>query len=422
MQTSMQSTIPRVSDPGSASGNLFSGPPPAAAAAAPAADPPAQTVAAKDGSDSKEEEGTLRVLQRMNVAYKDELASELESYVQQLNMLAEKSRRRAEIMFKDLKVINKGLSDTVGSANDAIKKSTGASKEVLCEFKTRRILKSIESCKKLFYTFYRFHMNFITRTFREPLSVIRAYGNDPRISAVDVQAAVSTVTNIIRKTKEYYISSFKSVFENQDVGMGTFLDEDQVAEIQKTKNDVIDEVELMSDKIQSLYSSKKSLGLIEMLSDTQFSLLYFMKLLRLGSLWLSVFLAGSIFTNQYVDKVFSKKEAPPPLVVFVLLVTGIDFALNALMFSVLYLMKRILTKSSDSFVLLDASFMTRYIVDYVVYATLFTVIGVLLAEVIRRKPVFNYQTDGVQPISAFKNMLFALGGFVLIVPFFLLTN
>lgn len=154
-----------------------------------------------------------------------------------------------------------------------------------------------------------------------------------------------------------------------------------------------------------------------MLLDTQCLLLFFVKALRLLLAWLALFVAGSVFTNLYVEPVYRQKAAPPPLALLVLMFVGIDAALNVLLWGVLHLVKYVHSHAGSSFVV-DGVFMRRMVVDFAVAAPTNAAVGCVVAAAIQRRGVFNYAPDGVKSVHAFRDIMKAIVGFNVLMPYF----
>ena len=153
-------------------------------------------------------------------------------------------------------------------------------------------------------------------------------------------------------------------------------------------------------------------------NDTQFSLLYALKGFRLIILFAALSLATTVFINRYNQTVLFDKKPPPPLTGLVTLFILIDFVFNAVLWLILWLIKQ---NWGNDFVLFD-TFFTKLLIDYVMTTGLVFVIGFLIAIILLKKLRLNPNgIDGDQEIVAFKQMLLAISGFVILIPFMLIV-
>lgn len=355
------------------------------------------------------------VLWRMNNAYQEEIRSEVPRYVEQLKRIMERSRNKSTMLHNDLQtlssVLTKLLQSIAQKYNDL--GSNREAKNALNDYKTARVSRMIKQMAKQFYAYYRFHANFVSRTFREPMRLLqREKDRYPEVSDV-----LNELKNQVVNTTDNYQQNLANILN--DVKIFSNLNDDQIKVIEYARNDAMEQISDLGDKTTRLYSA--SAGLADMATDPQIWCLYAIKAVRFGLLSLAVYLAGAVFMNMYTTNVYTNNRPPPSLVALVGLVVAVDMALNVMMLLVLWMARRITMKATDMFVLLDDTFFKRFLVDYFTSTLLLLVISIIIAEIFRRKPVFNYATDGIAIINTLKSFMWSVGGPLILAPFFLLV-
>ena len=384
------------------------------------------------------------VLKRLNAAYEDEISVQIPEFLQRLQRMVDATDQRSRTVFDEMDNSKALLAKLVEAANSQIEKSKSDRDrlEQLTDFKLRRLIKFVKTMVDQYRSFFRFHSTFIARDFRESAATLGAFmkqqelkeplrqGRTPaqlsRREKADSEryAKVRSMMALLDDKVQDFTTKFDRKFSTMFVtsaGVREYFDDAQ----SKALQDELDAGQAvyhdLADKIISMY--RKQSGLQDIMKDTQFTLLYFVKGVRILFFALSLFLATSIFSNHYVDVVFTQKKPPPSLVWMVLIFLAIDLGLNVLLWIILSFLQRLNAKGNDgSFALLDATFFKRMLTDYVLVSSMILVLGCVISYIIAKKVVFDYQNDGVKPIQAFKSILFAISGFLLLPPFFLIAG
>jgi hypothetical protein len=360
------------------------------------------------------------IFQSMNVAYQTEIEEAVPRYVQQLERIKKRSDDRAQMLVNDLGNLATVLVAVVQKVDDKYKDlgNTGREeKERLIDYKTTRIVGLVNQMADQYHAFYQFHANFISRTFREPMRLLQR--EIQRKSAVANEAAkqLNAIKDSIVAMTDNYQLQLQSFLNNSKLYSN--LSNDQFKLIEDSRNAALERINALGEKTVRLYSA--SAGLADFVTDPQIWVIHAVKAARFGLLSLAVYLASSVFANHYADVVYTNKKPPPPLIALVGMIAAVDVALNAMLLLTLWMVHRITAKPGTLFGVLDETFFKRVIVDYTLMTVLLIVIGILMSEIIRRNPVFNYATDGVPSINTLTKVLSSVGGLLTLAPFFLMV-
>lgn len=171
------------------------------------------------------------------------------------------------------------------------------------------------------------------------------------------------------------------------------------------------------DKINSFYELKYSL--LEMIMDSQFFVIYFLKAIRILFSYVALFLSTRMFVPIYEDTVYSDKKDPPPLWKFMLIYLGFDLSLNVFLIVLLYLLKY-LFKTDDNSFFIDSYMIANNIGDYIFTIIVIMLVGVLISRIIVQKKYFKYKYEGMRAIRAFEKIMFSVAIVNTLVPYFLI--
>lgn len=157
-----------------------------------------------------------------------------------------------------------------------------------------------------------------------------------------------------------------------------------------------------------------------MRQDTQLSVLYIIKGLRFGMIVGALSFATILFVNRYNQAVIFDKKPAPSFTELLIWFLCIDLAFNAVLWLILMLLKHQIDATTDSFILFDETFRSRFVIDYALTTSLILAIGYIIALVLRKKITFNtLGSQGDDEIYSFKKMMLAVSGVVLLIPFLL---
>lgn len=158
-------------------------------------------------------------------------------------------------------------------------------------------------------------------------------------------------------------------------------------------------------------------GLMDVLLNTPFALIYVVKAFRIFLLWVSLVFARALFQTRYNDAVYLQNRAPPHPAWFVLIFLGFDVALNAGVVMLLTALMYLLRTRLNNFPV--TSYVIRAVLtDYAVSTALMAVLAFVMATVIRRKKYFRYRFEGDRGIRALSDMILWTSAVILIIPYF----
>lgn len=157
------------------------------------------------------------------------------------------------------------------------------------------------------------------------------------------------------------------------------------------------------------YTAKSPIkSIIQLLLWSLFELdivvLYFLKILRLGTLCLSIYASQKIFVEKYMKTVYTNKRPPPHLFRVLLLAMSIDAFMQLVITMGIIVSSIMLKKKKDTFVL-DDGFIFLSLKEYIMSSVLLLLIGLLISHVMITKRYFNYRNDGIRVIKGFSDIM-----------------
>lgn len=148
-------------------------------------------------------------------------------------------------------------------------------------------------------------------------------------------------------------------------------------------------------------------------SSNQDIIIYVAILIRIGVLYLSSRVSSNIMSQIYTEKVLLRGEEPPSLTYQLFLFVLIDFFLSLIIILFIYMIS---TQESSDGSSLIAKFIKQYFISLII---LFTIIYVI-SNVMYRKKYFLYKDDGLRAVRALDDLIFNIGMFIMLIPFYVL--
>lgn len=361
------------------------------------------------------------IMERLNKAYQAEIELMMPEFERRLERMTEQVTMRTKGIAKEMQATKGDLIKLVEEANNHIKKTDDEDAKTRdVQYKTRKLMGFVDRYLAMYAGYRDFHVGFAVRSFREPMRLIRRQLKEAekKKEKTRIGSLLDGIQQNHAKFTREFEQGFSEVFASTS-GLRNHLQDYDVQRLRDKLEEAQASIADMSEKIVYVYNNDVSLA--DMMRDTQFMLLYVVKLVRFFIMWCALFLAESVFTNWYVDAVYTKKKPPPSLAFFVMLFVGIEAALFVVLWVILALVRHINDHDGQGFVI-DAGFMQKLLVDYAISTVLIAVMGLVIGEVIQKRVVFNYATDGVAPVKAYKDILLTLAGFTLIVPYFAIVG
>jgi hypothetical protein len=301
------------------------------------------------------------------------------------------------------------------------------------------IKKRIRSAINMFYhkfikvlnvkavNYYLFIKNFYVKDARRKVKELNAYilkydnVSDESIALIPkgYYSIVKRFGELNEKFDKVNTTYFSELAKLVDIyaGPGNFLilEDDARIKLTSSVDDVSVKIGQYKQKIKSYYRLNYSMA--DVLLDTQFVVLYVIKLIRIGFAYIALFMATKIFTPIYEDTVYDKKDNPPPLTKFLLIFFAFDMALNVFILTVLFLLK-FLFKTDDNAFAVDKYLFYKYFTDYFISMVFLLAIAYFLAGVVQSKKYFKYKYEGLRAVRAYQDMIFSVAIPIFLFPYF----
>jgi hypothetical protein len=259
----------------------------------------------------------------------------------------------------------------------------------------------------------------IDRGFRKKLDYL--YQNDPGSIVPIVQKfAKETLDPFFKQVRDKFERGYvqpSAVGGGGMIGGAEGLDATEREELKMKYEKALNKIDATQEKLYAVYNNK--LGLMDLILNETFYMVYFLKVFRVLFIWFSLYLASKVFQEQYVTKVFANNEDPPKLMNFILIFWGLETIFMAFLFILLFLMKYLFNNSGDSFII-NNDLIGKFITDYVVSTVFIISLGLILASVMMKKKYFKYKSDGLRAIRGLQEIMLYVSIVVLVIPFFVI--
>lgn len=141
------------------------------------------------------------------------------------------------------------------------------------------------------------------------------------------------------------------------------------------------------------------------------ALIYGVKLLKVGTAYISANICSNFMAQVYMDKVLVNQENPQPLTNFIMMYIIIDLMMTAVVIAVFFILASFVGLKMDDVV-------GMILQDSVWYLAILGAIGYIVATTMHNKKYFMYKDDGLRAIRALKDVMFQVAAFLVILPFF----
>jgi len=140
-------------------------------------------------------------------------------------------------------------------------------------------------------------------------------------------------------------------------------------------------------------------------------MIYSMKLLKVATVYISANICSNFMAQVYMDKVLVNQENPQPLTNFVFMYLLIDCIMTVVVVSIFFIVSSLAGLSTGDSI-------TLIIQDSAWFLAIIGVVGFIIASTMHNKKYFMYKDDGLRAIRALKDIMFQIGAFLAIFPFF----
>lgn len=172
---------------------------------------------------------------------------------------------------------------------------------------------------------------------------------------------------------------------------------------------------------------------------------YVFKLFEYGSVWAATLFTEKLFSNSYMNQVYTQNKTAPTLYRMLGTFIGLNILFTAVLLTFALLVYLLVQKiwddkyedSTDSSIIktfldfiknpskeifkLD-SYLILFIIDYLLFLTVMTVVLAILIYYMQKKKFFRYQTEGLRAIRALKELTLTLASVFILIPYFEVAN
>jgi ABC-type multidrug transport system permease subunit len=221
-----------------------------------------------------------------------------------------------------------------------------------------------------------------------------------------------TAAQFLNKFRQNVLEKFKE-FPLQMV-----MDVDEKQRLLENISEMYIAIDDMTNKISSFYNNKPA-SLMDIVFDSQFMLLYVLKIINYAGLLLSYYLAEKLFSEMYMKIVYAENKDPPSIHIMLGIVLAIHFVMNIFIFTILMLIMFLFKTGSNNFII-NRYLVTSYLIDYGMTLVFVSIIALILGSIVVKKKYFRYKTEGLRGVRALREMMVSLASIVFIVPWFAL--
>ena len=142
-------------------------------------------------------------------------------------------------------------------------------------------------------------------------------------------------------------------------------------------------------------------------------MIYGVKLLKLGAVFVSANIAANYMSQVYIEKVLVNQENPQPLANFVWMYGFIDMLFTLFLLAVVYVIGQLVKNDFTKVI---------EVLMYDISTGLFALIcfGAIVANTMHNKKYFMYKDDGLRAIRGLKEIIINYGILFAIMPIFYL--
>ena len=137
--------------------------------------------------------------------------------------------------------------------------------------------------------------------------------------------------------------------------------------------------------------------------------------IRVFLLYLSTNISSNIMNQIYTERVLINGEQPPKLVFQVYLFVVVDIIFNIFLIAFVWGTLNLTGKA-------ETNILNKFVLHYVITLVIIMVSLLIITHTMYVKKYFLYQDDGLRAIRALNNIMFNLGGFISVLPIFMVVD
>lgn len=236
------------------------------------------------------------------------------------------------------------------------------------------------------------------------------FGEFDALLSMQKELAMRRMNDLIKQYEETF-----SILQRD--GTGYLLEENRnVLEAEKIKMN--DRFVKLINKLSAIYNSEYSL--MDIIFDSQFMVIYVLKLITYGFFALSLFLAEKLFSDMYMKNVYGNGGSPPDILIFIGITLALNLAFVIFLLVVMLLIMYIFKSPTNNFII-DMNLIGKFMMDYAISTVIIGLVGVICGSIIQKKRYFRYATEGLRGVRALYELMLSLGALVVVVPYFYLV-
>jgi hypothetical protein len=141
-------------------------------------------------------------------------------------------------------------------------------------------------------------------------------------------------------------------------------------------------------------------------------MVYGLKVLKLGSVFISANISANYMSQVYMEKVLVNQENPQPLVNFIWMFLLIDVIITAFILALAYISGTFVNSNMSTVVNLLALDTSVVLINIAIF-------GSIVATVMNNKKFFMYKDDGLRAIRGLKEIIIYFGMMFCLMPVFI---
>ena len=150
-------------------------------------------------------------------------------------------------------------------------------------------------------------------------------------------------------------------------------------------------------------------------STNRIPMIYGLKLMKLGSVFVAANIAANYMSQIYMEKVLVNQENPQPLINFIWMYGLVDVLFTVLIIAITY--------SVSSFIGTNFNDVTAaLLLDNALSLVSVALLGGIVAHTMHSKKFFMYKDDGLRAIRALKEIVLHFGLLMTLLPFFMIKQ
>lgn len=146
--------------------------------------------------------------------------------------------------------------------------------------------------------------------------------------------------------------------------------------------------------------------------------LYFIKLYRILSLWIVVYVLDKVYQASFVEIVYVGHKDPPRLLNLPFVMIAAEGVAFLLAFTLLLIFERRFKSTQNTFII-DETLLWQVMVDYTLTTLTIFLISLVVILAITNCNVLRFKHDGLRGIRAASRLIFYVSAVVILLPCFL---